>query len=234
MTAIPGIEIDYPTSDGKPMAETDYHRKLMQEVIETLDGFFASDPNVYVSGNLLVFYEEGKPRRHLAPDVFVVWGVPKRDRLTYKIWEEGKAPGVVIEITSSSTKREDLKKKLDIYRDIWKVKEYFLFDPLEEYLDPSMRGFRLVRGRYKTIEADSSGRLRCRRLGLDLERQGKRLVFHDSATGQEILKPERKRNLELQRRAEQAEAELEKVRRELDAFRQSQPAPRTNHRRNGK
>src|SRR5277367_603781 len=100
MSASPIVEIDYPTSDGKPMAETDLHRKLMIEVIELLDGFFANRSDVYVSGNMLVFYEEGNPRKHRAPDVFVVWGVPKHERENFKIWEEGKAPGVVIEITS--------------------------------------------------------------------------------------------------------------------------------------
>ena len=69
--------VDYPTSDGKPMAETDLHRQDMVDVIETLQDFFAGDPQVYVTGNLLLLYEEGNRRKHVAPDVFVVRGVPK-------------------------------------------------------------------------------------------------------------------------------------------------------------
>src|SRR5437764_10284646 len=61
----------YPTSDGKPMGETDWHRKLMNLLIEMLEDFFASQ-RVYVSGNLLLFYEQGNRRRHVSPDVFVV------------------------------------------------------------------------------------------------------------------------------------------------------------------
>ena len=74
---------DYPTSDGKPMAETDWHRDLMMTLIQTLGTYYAADPMVYVSGNLLVFYEPGNRRKHLSPDVFVVKGVEKRQRPNY-------------------------------------------------------------------------------------------------------------------------------------------------------
>ena len=48
---------DYPTSDGRPMAETDFHRQLMTALIETLEDWYAAAPDTYVSGNLLLFYE---------------------------------------------------------------------------------------------------------------------------------------------------------------------------------
>src|SRR3954447_1122406 len=84
-------EVDYPTSDGRPMAETDLHRKDMVDLIETLDQHFAADPNVYVTGNLLLFYERGNKRKHVSPDVFVAHGVPKAPpRDYYLLWEEPK------------------------------------------------------------------------------------------------------------------------------------------------
>ena len=76
MATVPRLQkrkfIVYPTSDKRPMAETDDHRDLMVEVIDTLKIRYASYPRVYVSGNLLVFYEPGDRLRHLSPDVFVV------------------------------------------------------------------------------------------------------------------------------------------------------------------
>ena len=51
-------------------------------------------------------------RKHVAPDVFVVIGVAKKKREYYLTWEEGKNPTVVIEITSSSTRQEDIKKEI--------------------------------------------------------------------------------------------------------------------------
>ncbi|MBM3243023.1 hypothetical protein FJZ31_42740, partial [Candidatus Poribacteria bacterium] len=72
--------IIYPESDGEPMAETDIHRKIMIDFIELLSNHFRSRADVYVSGNLLLYYEEGNPKVSVAPDVFVVFGVKKRMR----------------------------------------------------------------------------------------------------------------------------------------------------------
>src|SRR5436309_5738229 len=179
----------YPTSDGKPMAETDTHRDLMLVLIEILKVFYQAQPRVYVSGNLLIFYEPGNKRRHVAPDVFVVKGVPKRVRPNYLIWKEGKGPDIVIELTSSSTRREDTTKKFDLYQNTLKVKEYFLFDPQEDYLDPSMQGYRLRKGVYQPIRP-VQGRLPSRVLGLHLERDGEQLRLYDPVTRQWLLPPE--------------------------------------------
>ncbi len=236
MAPVKLAEIDYPTTDGKPMAETDIHRKLMIEVIETLEGFFEDVADVYVSGNMLVYYEEGNPRRHRAPDVFIVRGVPKHEREIFKTWEEGKAPDVVIEITSKSTKQEDTQEKLRIYRDIWMVKEYFLFDPREEYLDPSLQGYRLAGGVFEPIEM-KSGQMPSEVLGLRLERQGYRLAFRDPVSARQLLRPpeERIRRAELARElaevktafaeseAKLAKEEIDRLRRELDTLRGRQP-----------
>ena len=57
------------------MAESDTHRDLMIDLIAMLREYFRDDPHVYISGNLLLYYEEGNPRRSVAPDVFVVKGI---------------------------------------------------------------------------------------------------------------------------------------------------------------
>ena len=140
-------EIEYPSADGKPMAETETHLRDMIDTIQLLDDHFVLRPNVYVCGNLLLYYEEGNPRKHVSPDVLVALDVPKKpNRDYYLVWKEGKAPDFIVEITSKSTRKEDQKKKFEIYRDILKVSEYFLFDPTEDYLDPPLQGFRLARG----------------------------------------------------------------------------------------
>ena len=147
------------------MAETELHLNDMIDAIQLLEDYFADQPNVYVCGNLLLYYEEGNPRKHVSPDVLVALGVPKEPhRDYYLVWKEGKAPDFVVEITSKSTKREDKKKKFEIYRDILKVPEYFLFDPSADYLDPPLQGFRLVGGEYVPIEP-VAGRLPSRGFG---------------------------------------------------------------------
>jgi Uma2 family endonuclease len=210
----------YPTSDGRPMAETDWHRILMNALIQTLDAWYSQDPMVYVSGNLLLFYVPGNKRRHVSPDVFVVKGVPKRRRPNYLTWEEGKGPDFVIELTSSSTRAEDTKKKFHLYQDTLGVQEYFLFDPLGDYLDPALRGYRRQRGRFSAIR-EVEGRLPSRVLSLHLEAAGEELRLFDPATGQWLATPEeRATGAEAERDRERAarqkaEAELARIRREI-------------------
>ena len=88
-------EIDYPTSDGKPMAETELHLNDQIDLIQTLKDYFEREPMVYVGGNMLVFYEEGNRRKHLTPDVFVVRGVEKKKNVREQLshLEGGQVPG---------------------------------------------------------------------------------------------------------------------------------------------
>ena len=203
-------ESEYPTGDGKPLAETPIHRDNLFAAVEILDRFFVNDPMVYVSGNMFVYYEKGNRRKHVSPDVFVALGVPKdKPRDAYFVWKEPHGPDVVIELTSKSTRDEDLEEKMSIYQNRIPVPEYFLFDPKAEYLDPPLQGHRLRDGKYTPIEM-IDGRLPSDLLGLHLERDGEWLRFHDPATG--LWLPtikEREAELEVQR--ERAEAEREQA-----------------------
>ncbi len=210
--------IYYPESDGEPMAETDTHRKQMVYLIEALDDYFRDDPQVYVAGNLFLYYEEGDPRQVVAPDAFVVKGVPKGDRRTYNLWEEGdKGPQVVFEVSSRRTRKEDLGPKKGTY-EMLGVREYFLFDPLGEYLEPPLVGYWLEEGGYRRAAGEQ---LVSEVLGLELRVEGGRLWLYDLETGEKLLSP-----LEAQaaRRAEaaahrEAEEELARLRAELARLR---------------
>jgi Uma2 family endonuclease len=210
----------YIESDGKPMGETQKHILNMRYLLEPLDEWFASDPMVYVAGNMFVHYEEGKGNRHLSPDVFVVRGVPKVAepmRRSYRVWEEGRAPDFVVEFTSESTREEDQTTKRTIYQDILRVKEYFLFDPFEEYLNPPFQGYRLVGGSYRPIKPISS-RLPSKVLGLHLEAAGELLRLYDPLTAQWLETPP-----EVAEARQRAEAEVERLRRENEELRRRLP-----------
>jgi hypothetical protein len=69
---------------------------------------FRDDPQMYVAGNMLLYYEEGNPAACVTPDVFVVQGVAKGEQRTSRLWEEGRPPSVVFEITSRGSRLEDL------------------------------------------------------------------------------------------------------------------------------
>jgi Uma2 family endonuclease len=208
---------EYPTSDGRPMAETDIHRDLMTVLIETLRWWFKDDPTVYVSGNLLVFYEKGDKRVHVSPDVFVVPGIGNHVRDNYLLWEEHHGLDVVIEVTSKTTMTADIEEKYNLYVAKLGVKEYFLFDPEEEYLKPSFQGYRRVKSRFQPIKP-VAGRLPSKVLGLHLERDGTQLRLRDPETGDRVPTPEERIAIEAAR-ADQEKARADRLQRELDELR---------------
>jgi len=187
------FDVTYPDSDGLPMAESDTARDYLIYGVEALDSYFRENVNVYVSGNLFIYYEQGNPRAVVAPDVFVVFGVEKKKRLSYKIWEEeGKVPDLVLEITSKSTASEDRGTKRGLYAYLG-VKEYFQYDPTADYLKPSLQGFRLIEGNYLPIPEQLNGdrlSVYSETLGLELwlEANGE-MRFYDPQTGTKLLSP---------------------------------------------
>ncbi|MFN8556729.1 MAG: Uma2 family endonuclease [Dehalococcoidia bacterium] len=181
--AVRGRAVYYRESDGKPMAESDTHRFAMMDAIVLLADRYADRDDVYVSGDILLYYEEGNPRRSIAPDVLVAFGVPKRPlRRIYRTWVEGKGPDVVFEMTSSSTQAVDAGRKPQLYARLG-VQEYFLYDPCEEYLRPPLQGYRLVQGDYHPIPPQPDGSLPSATLDVDLLLMGGELRFRDRATG---------------------------------------------------
>ena len=236
-TAVAPRVIDYPETDGQPMAETPTHRDAMMDAIQVLQRHFAHRPNVYVSGNMMMYYEEGEPRRCVSPDVFVAMGVEDKDRRTYLLWREAKGPDFVLEVTSKSTRRNDQVTKRTLYE--WMgVSEYVLYDPLGEYLNPPLRGFRLVGGEYveweRTRLPGGVRALHSEVLGLSLHvrARDRALRLYDPAAGKDLLTPVEAAAAreEAEARAERADARAEReatARREEAVARQAVEAENT-------
>ena len=172
------------------MAENDAQLAAMLYAIGALRVHYRNRDDVYVSGDLLMYYEEGNPRVSVAPDVFVVFGVEDRMRQRYLVWKEGKAPDFVLEVASKSTWREDLGPKRDIYARLG-VKEYWVYDPTGEYFTPVLQGLRLAGGAYvrqlAVTSPDGALTLTSETLGLELRAQDGEMRFRDPATGQVLL-----------------------------------------------
>ena len=182
-------KVHYPESDGRPMGESEIHAEVLEDLRFALVRRYAGVPDIYVWGNLFLYYREGDPKACVCPDIFLVKGVgKKRDnrRRTYKLWEEGgRVPSLVIELTSESTRGEDMEKKR-LYERLG-VEEYFLFDPFGEYARPRLQGFRLEGGRYQPIPQRTDGALESRTTGLLLKPEGNRLRLLDKETGEALL-----------------------------------------------
>ena len=164
--------IEYPETDGQPMTESDATRSYLIYCVAALRLFFQSRPRVYASGNLFIYYEEGNNKKSISPDVFVIFGVSKRERRSYQTWREGnKLPAFVLELTSKSTKQQDEVSKPELYAQLG-VQEYFQYDPTGDYLNPQLKGQVLVDGKYQSLQvesgSDGSWSIHSQVLGLDL------------------------------------------------------------------
>ena len=208
------------------MGETPLHRDNLITAVKTLERHFEREPLVYVSGNMFVYYEKGNRRKHVSPDVFVAKGVPKylpdnKRRKAYFVWQEPHGPDIAIELTSESTREEDLDDKMSIYQDEMPVPEYFLFDPEGEYLDPPLQGYRLRGGKYARIKIVEE-RLPSEILGLHLERDGEWLRFYNPASGRwlptpdELLLEEQAKRKRAEAKRKRAEAERKRLAAELE------------------
>ena len=235
--------IEYPETDGQPMTESDATRTYMIYCIAALRVYFQSRPRVYVSGNLFIYYEEGTPSQNMSPDVFVVFGVSKRERRSYKTWQEDdKVPSFVLELTSKSTKKQDEETKPLLYRQLG-IQEYFQYDPTGDYLKPQLKGQTLVNGTYQSIAsqtlADGSITIASQVLGLELKllpatapslrpsSMGpltRELRFIDPSTGTQLLTYEESERSRLQAEQEVSEARHRIEQAEQQAEEQQQRA----------
>jgi len=219
----PPTQYELPCDDGIPM-ETQRHKLQMDMLIDTLSPWLAMRNDGYVAGNMFVYFSlaQIKTQDFRGPDFFAVLGVPKKERLSWVVWEEGKAPDVVIELLSESTAVRDKNEKKLIYQNQMRVPEYFWFDPFNS---DDWAGFSLQHGIYKPIAVNVQNQLVSQYLGLALTRwqgiyKGVEAVWLRWVTIEEgellptsddIAEQERRRAEKERQRAEVAESQLKQV-----------------------
>ena len=207
----------YPESDGKPMAETDLHIEAILRMRLIFRAYYTDTPDVYISGNLMMYYEDTRPPKAVSPDILICFGVGKKPRRTYKIWEEGKPPDFVVEFSSKGTVQNDLNNKMGLYARLG-ISEYFLYDVDRRYLPVPLMGFRLIDGEYVEIVPNADGGISSETLGLDFHLLADGFEIYDPVTRKWLQTPEEAANSRAERdreRAERAETELAHLREEL-------------------
>ena len=209
---LPSRPVLYPETDGRPMPDADYQGDACYYVVPALKAWFRTHPDVYATGDLFIYLEEGNPRNRIAPDAFVVLGAANHRRETYRLWEEpAGAPDFVLEIVSPSTWRTDLGAKRERYATLG-VTEYWLHDPHGRHLQPALAGYRLAEGAYVPLPATETPAgiaMRSDMLGLELRLDGDDLRLFDPVSGEYL------RNLvesEAGRRAAEADLRNAKAR----------------------
>lgn len=163
---VPTPPTDLVFDDREPL-ETNRHRIAMNVLIRSLKHGFSERQDFFVGGNMFIYYsaKQVRNRDFKGPDFFVVLGVdnnPKRQG--WVVWEEGgRYPDVIVELLSSSTAEVDKGSKKE-YEQVFKTRDYFVFDPFAANF---LEGWHLDLDRgYQALAPNEQGRLWCQSLGL--------------------------------------------------------------------
>jgi Uma2 family endonuclease len=210
-------EIFYPSEDGEPLAETSVHADAIIATVAVLCNYlaekFAARSPVVLADQFL-YYANGFPRLRVAPDVMVIFDIPQQPYDNYKIWETGKVPSIIFEITSASTQAHDQAKKRELYESIG-VQEYWLFDPKGEWIPEKLRGYRrqanLPENEETSLVYDAIADGFSQVLGLRLEVEGALIGFYRQDNGEKLLIPSELFRA-LQEQTQRAESAEERVR----------------------
>ena len=122
-------EIDYPDSDGMPMADNSRQFRWICTLMLNASILFKQRDDVFVAEDHLIYPVQGNPEVSIAPDAYVAFGVKKRDRGSYKVWEEhGIFPQVVFEVYSPGNTQREFEFKLTKY-ERFGAEEYYIIYP---------------------------------------------------------------------------------------------------------
>ena len=223
--------VEYPSGDGLPISTNSDHLEWMVRCYRTLDHRFRGRRDLFVGVDMLIYYERANNKARVAPDVFVSFGVPPRERPSYFVWLEGKPPDVVWEFGAPLTINGDAAQKKETYRRMG-VREYWLADPVGGVYEPRVQGFELADGVYEPMpwEAGPDGLVAVWSpvLQLELRFAEGRLGFWDRETARYLELPEeeserlmleeRRGWLEERRARQRIEREIEEVRRARKAL----------------
>ncbi|MBD6614666.1 Uma2 family endonuclease [Komarekiella sp. 'clone 1'] len=219
----PPTQAELPYDDGVPM-ESARHKAQMDLLIDALIPWLSQREDGFVGGNMFVYYSLAQLRNQdfRGPDFFVVLSVPQGERKSWVVWEEGKAPDVVIELLSESTATVDKNEKKLIYQNQMRVPEYFWYDPFNP---DDWAGFSIQQRVYQPLVVSDRNQLVSESLGLALQRwqgnyKGIEATWLRWATlaGELLLTPEEQeyqRAEHERQRADRAEAQLLQTARNL-------------------
>ncbi len=171
-TTIPPTNLIF--DDGEPL-ESNRHRIAMNVLIHSIMEGLGDREDYFAGGNMFIYYSTAQLRFDSAhrernqdfrgPDFFAVLNVDGRtNRQGWVVWEEnGRYPDVIVELMSPSTARIDKNKKKDIYEQIFRTPDYYVFDPFNP---DSLQGWHLNKNQqYEELKKNKRGWLWCQSLG---------------------------------------------------------------------
>lgn len=198
----------YPEQREDDMGETSIYAKLINKLLAMLLNFFAGREDMFISSNMNLYYEEGNPNKWFAPDLLIAFGVPNRERASYRVWKENVFPQVIVEVSSETTWKTDVSEKLEVYSDVG-AEEYYILDPEFKYLPAPMLAFHRQNGRLLSVPVDD-GRIHSPLLGLEIVRRENTFRLFDPNAGEFLLTLQESEQIRREK-----EAEIEKLKAEI-------------------
>lgn len=206
-------EIIFPPDElesDEPELESSLHLQQIILLIQCLEWLWHDRNDFFAAGNLSVYYIYNSPeqptklRDFCGPDFFVVLDTVRKNRKSWMVWKEGgKYPNVIVEILSDSTAKVDRTDKKQLYQDVFRLPDYFYFDPVTL----EFAGFTLVSGQYQPLEPTEQGWLWSEQLKLYLGVYESKLRYFTSE-GVLVPTPEEA--------AKQAQQQLDTARQEVE------------------
>jgi hypothetical protein len=172
MTSAQTADVFYPETDN--MGEGELQRMICELLRPMLARFLAEQGRVaHVGADTFFYWRKGDPSTVIAPDVYVLDGVPQEKLArSYKLWEMEAPPSLAIEVVS-----RDIGKDYDAaprLHEAMGTRELIVFDP-----EPGGRRRiawqvykRDRRGRLALVSRTNRDRVACRRLGCWLRAVG--------------------------------------------------------------
>ena len=151
-------ELRLPHTEPNPVSQNIHQFVAVVDCFDSLRRHWRDRLDVFVGSDQFVHWDPAYHSRRNptnappSPDLYVAFGVAKRQRLSYVVWEEGKPPDFVLEIVSPSSKRRDRVEKPVLYAKMG-VPEFFLYDP-ERKRAPVLSGFELQGGNYVPLQGE--------------------------------------------------------------------------------
>lgn len=225
---VPPVDRDddgYPYSDSSVVESTRHHR-ARSHLVDVLRTRYADRGDVFAAAELGFYFERGNRSALVVPDAMVVFGIRDHPDLSYKLWEHGKVPDLVLEVLSKRTWRKDVYDKPGLYAALG-VREYWLFDAYGVRRDGGepIQALRLSASGdwFPAATARTAGALVSEVLGLEVLIQEGELRFREP--GSDDVLPDAVESARL-REQEAARADREAARADREAARAEQEAAR--------
>ncbi len=156
----------YPTEE--KVGEDSLQRFILELLRPLIERWYAQlGKPTFVGADQFIYYERRHPMKVVAPDIYVLPGVPPGRRIkSWKTWKTGIVPSLAVEVVTSEDYEKDYREAPERYAELG-VGELIIFDPDFERGEDRVRWqrYRKLKRGFAQVESTDVDRIRSRVLG---------------------------------------------------------------------